>query len=98
MILSPFSRRVEIECAVDIEQSAESFHAHAVPEGIAIRPGDVVQIHDAPTEIAFGAHVACRCRATVIRAGWLRRTWTRMSDIFDITELYEVGFAPREAQ
>jgi hypothetical protein len=93
----PFRHAVEVRCDVDIEQTAESFHAHAVPDGIDIRPGDVVVVHDVPSDIGFGEHVTCRCRATVLRAGLLARWWTRMTAIFELTELYEVGFAPREA-
>ena len=64
---------VEVECDVDIEQTPLSFHAHAVPDGIEIRPGDSVQVHGVPSEIDFGDAVTCRCPATVTRAGALRR-------------------------
>ena len=93
------SRRaaIDIDCAIDIAVTAESFHAHAVPDGIEIRPGDVVLVHDVPIRIAFGERFQGRARATVLRAGWLRRRWTRMAGIFELTELYEVGFARQEA-
>ena len=92
-----FGRRtVEISCDVDIEQTAESFHAHAVPDGIDIQPGDVVLVHDAPTNVAFGERVVCTCPATVTRAGALERLWTEFSGLFELTELYEVGFQPKE--
>jgi hypothetical protein len=90
-------RSVEIQCSVDIEQTAESFHAHAVPEGVDIRPGDIVLLHDVPTHVAFGERVSCQCRATVLRAGWAARAWTRITALIELTELYEVGFAPKEA-
>jgi hypothetical protein len=94
----PWGRHsAEVDCLVDIEQTAQSLHAHAVPDGIEIRPGDVVLLHDAPTHIGFGDRVNCVCRATVIRAGWLRRAWTRVEGFFELTELYEVGFQPKEA-
>ena len=89
-------RTVEVECLVEIEQTPESLHAHAVPEGIEIRPGDVVVVHDAPSRVRFGECVSRRCRATVTRAGVLARAWTRAVSLFEITELYEVGFAPKE--
>ena len=93
----PFpARTVAIRCDVDIEQSPVSFHAHAVPDGIDIRPGDVVQVHDAPADIAFGDRLLCQCPATVIRAGPLVRLWTRVTAMFELTELYEVGFLPKE--
>jgi hypothetical protein len=86
------SETIEVTCTVEIEQSAESFHAHAIPNGIDIRPGDTVVVHGAPTEIKFGDHVSLQCSATVVRANPLRRLWTRLTAVFELTELYEVGF------
>jgi hypothetical protein len=85
-------RTIEVTCTVDIEQTPESLHAHAIPDGIDIRPGDTVVLHGAPTEIRFGDRVILQCRATVIRAGWLQRAWTKTKGLFALTELYEVGF------
>lgn len=90
-------RVVQVGCDVDIEQTAESFHAHAVPDGIDIRPGDVVVVHHAPVKIPFGQRVAYRCTATVTRASALERLWTEITALFELTELYEVGFQPRES-
>ena len=90
------SRTVEVRCDVDIEQTPESFHAHAVPDGIDIQPGDVVVVHDVPSDIAFGDRVTCTCSATVTRASALGRAWTQMAGLFQLTELYEVGFQPKE--
>lgn len=97
MIMGLFSRQaVEIVCDIDIEKTQESFHAYSVPDGIDINPGDVIYMHDVPYEIAFGDHIVTQCRATVIRANWLDRIWTQFAGIFEITELYEVGFQPQE--
>jgi hypothetical protein len=88
-----FGRKsIDVTCTVDIEQTPESFYAFAVPEGIDIRPGDTVQIHGAPTEVRFGDRVSLQCRATVVRASWPERLWTRLTACFELTELYEVGF------
>ena len=59
-------------------------------------PGDVVVVHGAPSRVGFGERVTQRCRATVTRAGLLARAWTRATALLEITELYEVGFAPKE--
>jgi hypothetical protein len=90
------SRTVELTCDIDIEQTWESFHAHAIPDGAEIGPGDVVIVHDAPGAIGFGETYAGQRRATLIRANPLVRFWTEFSSIFEITELYEVGFQPIE--
>ena len=87
---------VEIEADIDIEKSPTSFHAHAVPDGIDIRPGDTVQVHGVPTDIGFGDTLTCRRPATVVRAGALLRGWTTFTALFELTELYEVGFLPKE--
>jgi hypothetical protein len=87
--------RIEIVCDVDIAQTPESFHAYAVPDGIAIRPGDRVIMHDVPV-VGFGETARCRCRATVLRANVVRRAWTRLRGLLELTGLYEVGFDPRE--
>ncbi len=88
---------VEVVCDVDIEQTPLSFHAHAVPDGIDIRPGDSVQVHGVPAGIDFGDAVTLRCPATVTRAGALARWWTEITAMFELTELYEVGFLPKES-
>ncbi len=92
-----FGRRtVQIRADVDIEKTAESFHAYAVPDGIDIRPGDVVTVHGVPTDIAFGDRLVLQRAATVTRAGLLERLWTEFTAFFELTELYEVGFMPNE--
>jgi hypothetical protein len=88
------SRQIDLLCSIDIEQTQESFHAHAIPENIDINPGDIVTIHDAPTDIAFGEHYIGERRGTLIRANALQRLWTQFTSIFEIGELYEVGFLP----
>jgi hypothetical protein len=83
-----------IDCDVDLERTDDSFHAYAVPDGIDIRPGDRVQVHDMPARLQYGEQRRFRTRATVIRAGKLRRAWTEFASLFDLTSLYEVGFQP----
>jgi hypothetical protein len=85
---------IELICAIDIEQTAESFHAHAIPQDVEINAGDMILVHDAPTTIGFGQSYIGQRRATLMRAGLLRRVWTRISSIFEVTELFEVGFQP----
>lgn len=88
-------RRIEeITCSVDIEHSFDSLHAHAVPEDVTILPGDQVTVHGIPTAIAFGETRRMECRATILRAGWFDRAYTQVSAIFELTELYHVGFEP----
>lgn len=90
-------RRVAATADVDIEKTQESFHAYAVPDGVEIRAGDVVQVHGVPTDIAFGEHLVMQCPATVDRAGAVLRLWTGFTSLFLLTDLYEVGFEPKGA-
>ena len=89
-------RTVEVPCTLDIAQTPETLHAHAIPEGIEIHPGDVVIVHDAPARVGFGERILRPGRATVVRAGWTRRRLTRLAALFQLADLYEVGFLPRE--
>ncbi len=88
------SATLTITCDVDLERTDDSFHAYAVPDGIDIRPGDSVRVHDMPTRLQYGERRHFRTGATLIRAGWLLRSWTMLTSLFDLTSLYEVGFQP----
>jgi hypothetical protein len=85
-----------VPCLLDIEVTAESVHAHAVPEGVVLYPGDQVLVHGLPAQIAFGDCYTRQVTATITRAGWLTRLRTRAAAWFQIAELYEVSFAPVE--
>jgi hypothetical protein len=87
---------VEGTVDVEIEKTQESFHVYAIPSSFEVREGDEVLLHGIPTEIDFGAQFTMQCRATVQRAGMLERAWTRLASLFELTELYEVGFQPKD--
>ncbi|HQT64848.1 MAG: hypothetical protein B7Z75_08250 [Acidocella sp. 20-57-95] len=87
-------RQIELLCSIDIEQTPYSLHAHAIPENVEIGPGDTIIVHDAPTNIAFGETYTGERRATLYRASTAQRIWTQFTSMFDIGELYEVGFNP----
>lgn len=89
--------RFDVPCTVEIERSAESFHAYAVPENVMLKPGDEVIVHGAPSQVAFGEKYHFETSATIIRAGFFRRHWTQFIAILELTELYHVGFEPKEA-
>jgi hypothetical protein len=87
------SRQVQLTCDLDIEQSWESLHAHAIPADIDIEAGDVILIHGAEDALSAAQYTGQRS-ATLIRAGFWRRRWTRFRSNFELTELFEVGFQP----
>ncbi len=89
-------RSIQTPCTIEIEQTHDSFHAHLTLDGdIAIHAGDRVRVHGAPIRTTFGERRVERRQATVTRAGWLRRVWTRITARFQMNELYEVSFTPR---
>jgi hypothetical protein len=83
----------EVPCTIEIEHTAESLHAHVELDGVAIRPGDEVLIHNAPTTVPFGEQIVWHSRATVVRAGALARLMAHVRGYLELTELYEVGFS-----
>jgi len=90
------ARTIETSCTIEIEQTQDCFHAHLALDGeIEIAPGDRVWVHGEPVRLAFGERRIERRRATVLRAGGLRRAWTRLRSRFELKELYEVSFTPR---
>jgi len=86
-------RSVDIPCTLDLAHTAETLHAHVTLDGVDVGPGDTVFVHDAPAAIGYGEHVLCARRATVVRAGRLRRAWTRLAGSFELLSLFEVGFS-----
>ncbi|MBX9747727.1 MAG: hypothetical protein K2X34_12545 [Hyphomonadaceae bacterium] len=95
--MMPFSREIhDTQCTILIEHSEDYLHAHVeLDEQSDLRPGDRVKVHGAPIRVNFGERLTLRRPATVVRAGWLERQWTRLTGRFELTELYEVSFTPR---
>ncbi len=97
MIRVPFlsRRRNSMLCTIDIEHSETSLHAHVeLDEEVKLAPGDRVRVHGEPIKVVFGQRLVLRRQATVERAGWLERHWTKFAAGFGLTELYEVTFTP----
>ncbi len=89
-------RTIDVTCALDIAWTADALHAHAAPDDVELRPGDVLTLRDAPATILFGDRLSRDCPATIRRAGALLRAWTRATSLFALTDLYEVGFDTKE--
>ncbi|MDX2288142.1 MAG: hypothetical protein NW217_04895 [Hyphomicrobiaceae bacterium] len=96
MLGTLFSRkeRSDVPCTVEIENTYESLHAHVVLDGnILIEPGDEVIVHGEPIKVPYGEKAVIRRTATVIRAGWLERKWTRLTGDLEFMELCEFSFS-----
>jgi hypothetical protein len=90
-------RSFVVPCTIEIEHTPESLHAHVELDGVDIRPGDVVRVHDAPSTVPFGDRIVRRSRATVTRAGVVARVFAHINGYLELTELYEVGFSDGRA-
>lgn len=88
---------IEVPCTVDLEQTTESLHAYVEIDGIEIRAGDQVIVHDAPTHVEFGERSISNRRATIVRAGPLGGLLARLKGYLELTELYEVSFSDGRA-
>ena len=87
-------RREEAPCTVEVSHLFESLHAHVRFEnGAVVHPGDEVLVHGAPILAAYGEVVVERRRATITRAGWMERVWTRLTGDLEFTELCEFSFS-----
>jgi hypothetical protein len=80
-------------CTVEIAHTSYDFYAHVELEDNSVRPGDQVLVHNAPTQINYGDHIKVDRQATISRAGWLARFWTKFIARFELATLYEVSFS-----
>jgi len=85
-------RRQCVPCSVEMVNTCDEFYAHVVLEGVEVGPGDEVLVHGAPTRLAYGSRLVLGTQATVSRASWLGRWWTRTIGRFELSLLYEVSF------
>lgn len=86
--------RFDVLCTVEIENTFESLHAHVDLDGkVAMQAGDEVLVHGDDVRVPYGEKLVLRRLATVTRANWLDRAWTRLLARLELTELYEVSFS-----
>ncbi len=87
-------KRFDVPCTIEIEHTNEHLHAHVALDGnVPIHPGDRVRVHGEAIRVSYGESTSLRRTATVMRAHWLARQWTRLLARLEITELYEVSFS-----
>ncbi len=88
------ARTIDVGCTVEIEHTFESLHAHVrFDDGVTVNPGDEVTVHGQPISVPYGEAQTFRRMATVKRAGWLERMWTRATGDFEFMELCEFSFS-----
>lgn len=90
-----FARRKEqVPCTVEVSHRFESLHAHVrFDNGAVVHPGDEVLVHGAPILAAWGDVIVEERTATITRATWFERLWTRATGDFGFMELCEFSFS-----
>ena len=90
------ARRFDVGCTVEVSHRFESLHAHVDLDGnVEIHPGDQVLVHGGPINPPYGEVVTERRTATVTRASWAERLWTRLTGNLECMELLDVSFTDR---
>lgn len=96
---APFRWRAhsfDTACTVRVSHTFESLSAHVELDGdVQIHPGDRVLVHGAEINPPYGEVRVERRTATVTHAGWLERTWTRLTGNLDCLSLLDVSFTDR---
>ena len=86
--------RFDVDCDVEVRNTHESLGADVRLAGdLPLFPGDAVLVHGEPIVLPYGAHETFARRATVTRAGWVERLWTRATGDFEFMELCEFSFS-----
>ena len=90
-----FSRRNEMTpCTVEVSHTFESLHAHVrFNNGAIVHPGDEVVVHGEPIMAPYGEVVTEERVATITRAFWLERLWTKLAGNFEFMEICEFSFS-----
>ena len=89
-------RKDEVPCTVEVENTFDSLSAHVrFDGGVTVEPGDEVLVHGAPVAVPYGETASFRRIATIRRAGWVEKTWTRLTGDFEFMELCEFSFSEK---
>jgi hypothetical protein len=88
--------RLDVPCEIEVSNTFESLHAHLkLKNGVVIHPGDEVLVHGEPVKVPYGEKRIFERMATVSRATWLERLWTRATGDLEFMELCEFSFSER---
>ena len=81
-------------CTVEVSHTFESLHAHVrFNNGAIIHPGDEVLVHGEPILAAYGEVLTEERTATIKRAFFFERMWTRLIGNFEFMEICEFSFS-----
>jgi hypothetical protein len=94
---NPLARQtLDVPCTIEVCNTFESLHAHVKLEGgHVIHPGDEVLVHGSEVKVPYGEKRVFSRTATINRASWLERIWTRATGDLEFMELCEFSFSER---
>ena len=94
-MLGIFRRKNEVApCTVEVSHTFESLHAHVrFNNGAVVNPGDEVIVHGDQVIAPYGEVVVEDRVATITRAFWFERVWTKIIGDFEFLELCEFSFS-----
>jgi hypothetical protein len=95
-MMNPFATKVSehVMCTVNVVNTFEQLSAHVVLDGdVKIEPGDEVLVHGTEIRVPYGESHSERREATIKRAGWLERKWTKLTGDMEYMELLEFSFS-----
>lgn len=79
---------------VTISHRFEELSAHVkFTNGAVVNPGDSVLVHGSEILAPYGELVEEARMATITRASWIERQWTRWTGDFEFMELCEFSFS-----
>ena len=91
--LAPRTRE-DVMCTVHVVNTFESLGAHVEFDGdVKVKPGDEVLVHGNPIRVPYGETREERRKATITRASWVERAWTKMTGDLEFMELLEFSFS-----
>ncbi len=90
-----FNRKTEIApCTVEVSHTFESLHAHVrFNNGAIVHPGDEVLVHGEPILASYGEILTEERTATIKRAFFIERVWTRLTGSLEFMEICEFSFS-----
>lgn len=90
-----FTRKKETApCTVEVSHKFESLHAHVrFNNGAVVHPGDEVLVHGPEIMAPYGEVVIEDRIATITRASFIERLWTRLTGDLEVMELCEFSFS-----
>ena len=99
-MMNPFATKVSehVMCTVNVVNTFEQLSAHVVLDGdIKIHPGDEVLVAGQEIRVPYGETHSERRAATIKRASWMERKWTKLTGNLEYMELLEFSFSEEKA-